>query len=166
MDEMEPLDATFHDEAALTAASDLAVVCNKEDDDLLHQLEANLACEDGDVTLRTLVGWGTGEAEREQGVDLDDYLALWRTVVATGFPARAMEGELPEAGSDVYLVGSAGPLGLGWMASTTWDGLAADPGAATMAAAILEFAAAREPAVADRVPALLPPSPATGCSSK
>ncbi|MDY0058894.1 MAG: hypothetical protein RBU45_03710 [Myxococcota bacterium] len=140
----DALTRVFEDEELLGAESDLQVILTREEDDDTFQLTVSLTCKGQEVVQQVVYADPQSEEEDGAEVPLAEYLALWQSVRETGWPARAMSGEgLPEPGTDVYLIGHAGPAGLGWTVSTSLAGLTGCPEALACCEAILSLVVAR-----------------------
>ena len=123
----DPFLADFRSDETLLGRSLLEIIINREVDDGLHQLAVRIRAErEGGLRLAVRHTWTSDEHVLSQDLLAQDVLALWRGVRASGFLERVMAGETPAPGTDVYLAGAAGDLGLGWTISTSWAGLEQD----------------------------------------
>lgn len=108
--------------------------------------EAVFASQEGVAALKTVAGWPEGRDEETIELTSAEYADLWQRVIDTGWVAEAMSGA--DSGSfgdsnEAYLVGAAGPQGLGWTVSSTRQKFESSPSAGRLLALLQAEATAR-----------------------
>lgn len=114
---------TYGDNAVLSAESDLYLGLNPQALNRDERLEATFKSIAGQATLKVSLSSANGDQEETVQLEQQAYLDLWQEVIGTGFLGIAMKGIDPgwSGGTGVYIGGHAGPDGLGWTISSTYE---------------------------------------------